>query len=140
MSSRFGLPELLDELRSSANPLYGAPEAAEWHLHRARSIANALGVALGQAPPALLALLRHRIPHPADRALEYSLVEKRYERELAPIHAASRALGALYGEESLRLAEETWGARATVDHQALIAAGLDPSREPDWGAIIEREI
>lgn len=135
MTRRYGLPELLEALRSAQHPLFGSPEMADWHTHRASSIARALGLSLDALSDELRMLLAHSVPHPADKSLEYSLVEMRFEIALRPVHAAAHALVALYREEALRIAEQTWGRRDPVDHEALLAAGLTPSREPDWRAL-----
>lgn len=137
MKRSYGVPELLDELRLVSFPPYGLAEAAKWHAHRAGCIARALGISLEDMPPELTTLLAHPVPSPGDGALEYSLFEIRFEAALGPVRAAWRSLTEIHRTERLRLAHAAWGARPRVDAEALLRAGLDAAREPDWSSLVD---
>lgn len=138
MKRSYGVPELLDELRRVSFPPYGLAEAAQWHAHRAECIARALGISLKDMPPELSTLLAHAVPTPGDGALEYSLFEVRFAAALDPVRTAWRSLAELHRAERLRLAHGAWGPRAPVDEEALIRAGLDAAREPDWSSLFDQ--
>ncbi len=142
-----GAEQLDTMLCARERPVYEAQEEAAWQAHRAEVYARAVGIAIVEAELAessrpllrdLLALTRHAAPHPFDTFLEASLLESRFGRWLEPVHAAARVLENLYAKERLRLIAALYGDLPFLSEEALVAAGLDPGRAPDWKVIHDR--
>jgi hypothetical protein len=144
---RYGLNDLMSAIHSAAHPRHGVEEEARWQAHRAEVIARALGISLSEdrytadrKEPfrGLMALLRHRTPHPLAGFLEASLLERLYGAALGPIHEIAGALNDLYADEVKDLTSRLFGEVPAVEESDLDAAGLNRDLEPDWSRIYDK--
>jgi hypothetical protein len=140
----YGLSELVEAVRGTHNPRYGAIEDARWNSHMVEVMARAFGSSLDALDldrqsswEYMNQLCVDRPKHPFSGMLESSLLERRFGDILAPVHEAHRRLIAAYEQELLRMGKLIFGEGA-VSKADLLAHGLDEELTPNWPEIYDR--